>query len=78
MLVPSDAEFVDAFGAIPEAEDEPRIKAVRVEDVLLSFDPGRGFRAVAVSRMSSRSSRTGSWLCASTRPCASTHDTTSP
>ncbi|GGU66087.1 hypothetical protein [Lentzea flava] len=38
MLVPSDAEFVDAFGVSPEAGDEPWIKAVRVEDVLLSFD----------------------------------------
>jgi hypothetical protein len=38
MQVPSDDEFVDAFGVDPEAEDEPWIKAVRVEDVLLSFD----------------------------------------
>ena len=38
MQVPSDDEFVDAFGVSPEAEDEPWIKAVRIEDVLLSFD----------------------------------------
>ncbi|GAB2853571.1 hypothetical protein [Lentzea nigeriaca] len=103
MQVPSDDEFVDAFGVSPEAGDEPWIKAVRVEDVLLSFDvhaasvrvrwfdgdepvvdlyreradrmlvrSGRGESHVVVS------SRTGSWPCASTRPCASSHDTTSP
>jgi hypothetical protein len=38
MQVPSDDEFVEAFGVAPEAEDQPWIKAVRVEDVLLSFD----------------------------------------
>jgi hypothetical protein len=38
MQVPSDDEFVDAFGAAPEAGDEPWIRAVQVEDVLLSFD----------------------------------------
>jgi hypothetical protein len=38
MQVPSDDEFVDAFGSTPEPEDEPWIKLVRVEDVLLSFD----------------------------------------
>lgn len=36
--VPSDDEFADAFGVVPEAEDEPWIRAVRIEDVLLSFD----------------------------------------
>lgn len=38
MQVPSDDEFVDAFGVMPEAEDEPWIKVVQVEDVRLSFD----------------------------------------
>ncbi|GAA3665023.1 hypothetical protein C8D88_10971 [Lentzea atacamensis] len=38
MQVPSDDEFVDAFGVAPEAEDEPWIKVVRIEDVLVSFD----------------------------------------
>ncbi|MDX8032434.1 hypothetical protein SK803_19655 [Lentzea sp. BCCO 10_0856] len=38
MLVPSDDEFVDAFGVSPEAEDEPWIKAVQVEGVRVSFD----------------------------------------
>ncbi|MCR3746313.1 hypothetical protein LX88_000251 [Lentzea californiensis] len=38
MQMPSDDEILDAFGVIPETEDEPWIKVVRVEDVLLSFD----------------------------------------
>ncbi|MFJ8964963.1 hypothetical protein ACIRG5_36795 [Lentzea sp. NPDC102401] len=38
MQVPSDAEILDAFGVTPETEDEPWIKVVRVEDVVLSFD----------------------------------------
>ncbi|MGI5504554.1 hypothetical protein [Lentzea sp. CA-135723] len=38
MQVPSDDEFADAFGVAPEAEDEPWVKAVRIDDVLLSYD----------------------------------------
>ena len=38
MQVPFDDEILDAFGVTPETGDEPWIKVVRVEDVLLSFD----------------------------------------
>ena len=53
MQVPSDDEFVDAFGVLPEAEDEPWIKVVQVEDVRLSFDEQAG----SISRRSRRAAQ---------------------
>ncbi|MET8756641.1 hypothetical protein [Lentzea sp. NPDC004782] len=38
MLVPSDAEFIDAFGVGTQAEDEPWVRVVQVQDVRVSFD----------------------------------------
>ncbi|MDX8052049.1 hypothetical protein SK571_21870 [Lentzea sp. BCCO 10_0798] len=38
MQVPSDDEFVDAFGVALETEGDPWIRLARIEDVLLSFD----------------------------------------
>jgi hypothetical protein len=38
MQVPSDDEFVDAFGVALETEGDPWIRVARIEDVLVSFD----------------------------------------